>query len=166
MGSLAVHRPVAGSRSRVPKRLSPVGARMKLDRLGSLDLHGVAEVGELADQTIGELLPVGGLEVLGTEIDVVGSVLKHVVGSSDDRSRPGHDGFLGTAASAQAKELGLEVTAADADRSPCRLNERGLEPGSAVAQPSRAALAGALVVPGTESGPRDEMSGGQETRHV
>ena len=49
---------------------------------------------------------------------------------------------------------------------PRGLDERRLEPGCALADPGRAALAGALVAPRTEAGPRNEVACGRKPRHV
>src|SRR5690349_19447024 len=51
-------------------------------------------------------------------------------------------------------------------RRPRGLDERRLEPGCALADPGRAALAGALVAPRTEAGPRNEVACGRKPRHV
>ena len=60
----------------------------------------------------------------------------------------GADGLFGAAAGAQAVELGLEIAALLAGRRPGALDQRGLQPGRALAHAVGAALAGALVVRG------------------
>ena len=63
-------------------------------------------------------------------------------------------------------ELGLEVAVLLARRSPCGLDQHGLEPWSTGPKSGTHSSAGALVVARTESGPRDQVPSGREAAHV
>src|SRR3712207_7817946 len=88
---------------------------------------------------------------------VEGAVAEHVPDGGEDRGGDGADGLLRAAAGPQAVELRLEVAGLPAGGGPGALHEGDLEPGGALAQPGRATLARALVAPGAEAGPGDEM---------
>src|ERR1700730_16565501 len=64
------------------------------------------------------------------------------------------------------QELGLQVAILLAHRRPGALHQRGLEPGGALAHAIGSALAGALVVARTHTGPGDELAFGREPAHV
>src|SRR5712691_6803581 len=101
---------------------------MKPTLSSGFDLDCVAEVGELPDEVLRELGPIGALEVLCSEVDVVEAALEHVVGGGEDRGGNGEDGLFRSSPGPEAEELGLQVAAAHPDRGPRRLDERGLEP--------------------------------------
>src|SRR6266704_2373300 len=63
-------------------------------------------------------------------------------------------------------ELGLKVAGLLTGGGPGALDEAGLEPGCALAHAIGSPLAGALVVPGTQTGPGDEMAIGGEAAHI
>src|SRR3954465_14295488 len=125
-----------------------------------------AELGNLACEAAGLGFGRGASKMVWAEILVDGAVAKHVIGSGQDGRCYGADGLLGSAAVAQALELSLKVAALFACAGPGALHQRGLEPRRALAQPGGAALAGALVVAGTEPGPGDQVAGGREAAHV
>src|SRR3954462_5909952 len=125
-----------------------------------------AELGDLECEAAGLGFGRGASKVVWAEILIEGAVAKHVIGGGQDGSCYGADGLLGSAAVAQALELSLKVAALFACAGPGALHQRGLEPRRALAQPGGAALAGALVVAGTEPGPGDQVAGGREAAHV
>src|SRR5215469_5095367 len=67
---------------------------------------------------------------------------------------------------AQALELGLQIAVLLVGGCPGALHQGGLEPRCALAKPGGASLAGALVVAGAQSCPRDQMTGGWEPAHI
>ena len=74
-----------------------------------MDVDGVAEVGEPADEPPGLGLLGAPIEVVGAEVLVGGAVLEHVVGGGQDRGGDRADRLLRPAAGAQAVELRLQV---------------------------------------------------------
>src|SRR5258705_8286923 len=66
----------------------------------------------------------------------------------------------------QTLELGLKVAALGPCCGPGALDEGGFQPGGALAHAGGSTLAGAFVVPGTQAGPRDQMTFGREAVHV
>src|ERR1700674_4874011 len=62
--------------------------------------------------------------------------------------------------------MGLQIAVFLFYRRPGALHQRGLEPGSTLAQAIGSTLAGALVVARTYASPRDEMCVRRETAHV
>ena len=140
--------------------------RMKLSSSSWCDLHRVADLLKSADQAVGGLLSVGAVEVGGAEVVPFGAVAQHVPGGGEHGGGHGDDGLLSTASGAHAVELRLQVAALDLDGRPGGLHHGRLEPLAAAAQPSAAALAGALVVARTHAGPRQQVAGRGEARHV
>ena len=73
-------------------------------------------------------------EVIGAEVAVLDAVLEHMPDRSEQHGGgDGEDSFLGTAASAQAQELGVQVGVLDTHCRPGRRHQCGLEPGGAFA---------------------------------
>src|SRR6516165_5979508 len=118
-----------------------------------LDLHGVAKVSQAFDQ--GFFLLIGGtaIEVIATEVLIHRPVLEHVVDGGKDGGGNGHDGLVGAAPGFDAIELGLQVAVFLFYRRPGALHQRGLEPGSPLAQAIGSTLAGTLVVARTYASP-------------
>ena len=133
---------------------------------GGFERHGIAESAELSDETVGGLLFVVLLEVVGGQIDVGGVVAKHVVGRGEDGGSDGYDGLLWAAMSPEAKKLSLEVGAFDAGGGPGRLNEDRLEPRVPGFESSRAMLPGAFVATWAQPSPGDQVLYRWEPRHV
>src|SRR5215218_6419614 len=104
-------------------------------------------------------LPLGGalVEVVGPEVLVDGAVAQDVPDGGQDGGSDGADRLLRTAALAQAPELRREVAVLPAAGGPGALDEGGLQPGRALAQPRGASLARALVVAGTEACPGHQV---------
>src|SRR5579883_1797489 len=116
-----------------------------------LDLE--AELGELCHEA-----PCGGLgravaEVVGTEIAVGGAVLQHMVYRGEDRRGDGADGLLWSAAALQAEELRPVIAILRPLGGPGALDEHCFEPRGTLAQFGGFALAGALVLAGTQPRP-------------
>src|SRR5216683_1928306 len=110
------------------------------------DLHSIAKFSQAFDQAI--FLLVGGttIEVIAAEILICRPVLEHVVDRGKDGGGDGHDRLLGAAPGFDAVELGLQVAVFLFYRRPGALHQRGLEPGSSLAQALGSTLAGTLVV--------------------
>jgi hypothetical protein len=130
------------------------------------DGHMVSELVELAGESCGEAGAFGSIEVIGAEIGVGDTALEHPVDGRQDGGGDGHDRLAWTAAGLEPMEQRPEIAALPPDGDPGNLDEQGLEPGIALAQPGGPALAGAFVIAGTQAGPRDEMAGTRETVHV
>src|SRR3954452_7565400 len=125
-----------------------------------------AELGDLACEAADLGCGRGASKMVWAKILIEGAVAKHVIGGGQDGGCYGADGLLGSAAVAQALELSLKVAALFAGAGPSALDQRGLEPRRALAQPGGASLAGALVVARAEPGPGDQVAGGREAAHV
>src|SRR6058998_2305289 len=125
-----------------------------------------AEIVKARDETLGEFGLVVAVEMVRAKVAVNGAVAKHVVGGREHRGGHGQDRFLGAPAALDPQELSAEVTIFLASGGPRGLDQRGLEPRVARAGAIGQAFAGTLVQPGTESGPRDEVGGAREARHV
>src|SRR5262245_54496568 len=125
-----------------------------------------SEIVKPGDKALRELCFVAPIEMIGAEITVVSVAREHVIGGREHRSGDREDGLLGSAATLDPKELGSEVRVFLSGGGPGGLDERGLEPGIARARASREAFAGALVQAGAQPGPRYEMGGAREARHV
>src|SRR4051812_15447400 len=125
-----------------------------------------AELGDLACEAADLGFGRGASKMVWAKILIEGAVAKHVIGGGQDGGCYGADGLLGSAAVAQALELSLKVAALFAGAGPSALDQRGLEPRRALAQPGGAALAGALVVARAEPSPGDQVAGGREAVHV
>ena len=94
-----------------------------------------------------------GVEVVGAEVLIHGSVLEHVIDGREDRSRDGDDRLLGATPGSDAVELSLQIAVFLARRRPGTLHECGFEPGRALANARGSALARTLVVARTEGRP-------------
>src|SRR5215211_6782076 len=104
-------------------------------------------------QMMGLLLGGALVEVVGPEVLVDGAVAQDVPDGGQHRGGDGADRLLRAAALAQALELRPEIAVLPAAGGPGALDEGGLQPGRALAQPRGAALARALVVAGAEASP-------------
>src|SRR5712691_506016 len=100
------------------------------------------------------------------QVLVFGLAGEHVVDVDEDSVSNGDDSPLLTAASGEAAVLGLKVAAALPSRGLGRLGERSAQPAIGVSCTTRAALAGALVVAGTDTSPGAEMIHRWETAHL
>src|SRR2546427_1247102 len=125
-----------------------------------------AEIVKARDEALGELGLVAAVEMVRAKVAIVGTVVKHVVGGGEHRGGHGQDRFLGSAAALDPQELSAEVAVFLPSGGPRGLDPRGLEPGVARARAIGQAFAGALVQPGTEPRPRDEVGGAREAGHV
>src|SRR5262249_57798560 len=74
--------------------------------------------------------------------------------------------LLRPAPGAEPTELGLIVADLVALGSPGALDEHRLEPRSTLAQARGFALAGTLVLTAAQTGPSDEVTGGEKAAHV
>src|ERR1700730_1094922 len=102
----------------------------------------------------------------GSEIMVVRSILEHVIDGVENGSRHSTDCLLCTATSPQTVELGLQVAPLLADSGAGALDQCGLEPRRALAEPGGAAFAGAFVIAWTQTGPGYEVGIGGKPGHV
>ena len=106
------------------------------------------------------------IEVIVPEVLIAGAILEHVIDSGEDGSGDGANGLFGAASGTDAVELGLDVAALLARRSPAALDQGGLKPRSTLSHAGRAPLTGTLVVLGAQTGPGDEMRRGGKSAHV
>src|SRR5215472_15433737 len=104
--------------------------------------------------------------MMGTEIRELGAVLEHVVDGREQRGCDRARCLLRASAPAKTEELCIEVAAFLAPGGPGTLDQQGLEPRVALAQPGGTALAGTLIVAWTQPRPRQQMSRGREPAHV
>lgn len=133
---------------------------------GLRELNAKTEILEALDEAIGELGAVSGVEVVDSEILPWFTPFEDEVGRGQHGSGDRYDGFLRSTTSLEAKEEASEVGVLLLGSSPRGLDESGLEPRVALSELRGSALAGALVVPGAEAGPGDEMTGGGKARHI
>src|SRR5439155_26988276 len=112
-----------------------------------------SEISEPAHQPGDGLGAVTPVKVVGTQVTILDSVAQHEVSSREHRSRDRQDGLLGTSAWLDPKELGVQVGVLYPHGRPGRGDQRGLEPGIALAHTSGSALAGALIVAWAQGGP-------------
>ena len=77
--------------------------------LGWVEIDGVSEAFELAHESLCVGFAGTIVKVIGTEIDVEGSVFEHVIDRREDGGGDGTDRLLRTAAAPQAQELGLQI---------------------------------------------------------
>ena len=89
-------------------------------------------------------------------------MLEHMIGSGEDRGGEGADRPFRGGSGAQALELRLEIAAVFAGGRPSALDQSGLEPVGPLAHPGGSPLAGTLVIPGTKTGPGDQVSHGRK----
>ena len=101
---------------------------------------------ELGNEALGFHVLRAAIEMIGTEILELGTVLEHVVDGREQRGSDRAGCFLWSASAAETIELGIKVAALFALRGPGTLDQKGLEPRVALAQPGGTALAGTLVV--------------------
>src|SRR5438093_11978829 len=142
--------------------------RSNLETSGGLlgDLDGAPEIAEAPHQAVDDLGAVASIKVVGAEVPVLDTVAEHEVRSREHRGRDGEDGLLGAASGLDAEEQRVQIAVLDSDAGPGGGDQGGLEPGAALADSRRPALARALVVARTQPGPRDEVTTGGEARHV
>ena len=131
-----------------------------------LDLDVVSEALDFGDEAFDLAWLGSALEVIGAEILIECSFGDHMVGGCEDRGGDRPNSFFGAPPRTQTVELSLKIAALFAGSSPRALNEDRLQPGRAFAHAGGASLAGALVVPGTQPRPGDEMPRGWEPAHV
>src|SRR3989442_13201931 len=124
---------------------------------GCAHLDSEAEIVKPRNQAFGELGLVAAVEMIGAEVAIVDAVLEQVVGGSQHRGGDGEDGFLWSPATLDPQELGPTVAVLFPGGRPRGLDESGLQPRITRPRPIREALAGALVEPGAEARPGDEM---------
>src|SRR5262245_12144768 len=117
-----------------------------------------AEIVKPRDKTLRELGFVAPVEVVEAEVAIVRRVLEHVIGGREHRGGDGKDGLLRPAATLDAKELRSAVGVLRPSGGPGRLDEGGLKPRIARPRARGQAFASAFVQPGTEPGPRYEVS--------
>src|SRR2546429_1573820 len=125
-----------------------------------------AEIVKARDEALREFGLVTTIEVGGTEVAIIGVVAKHVVRSGEHRGGYREDGFLGSPTALDAQELRAEVAVLLPRRGPRGLHQGGLEPRIARACAIGQTFTGALMQPGTEPGPRHEMSRAGEAGHI
>jgi transposase len=116
-------------------------------RLGKGREIGVeAKLCELDDKAFGPDFLGAAIEMIGTEILELGTVLEHVVDRGEERGRDGAGCLLRSTSTGKTMELGVEVAALLAPSGPGTLDQQGLEPSVAFTQPGGTALAGTLIV--------------------
>src|SRR3989475_11015739 len=125
-----------------------------------------AEIVKARDETLGELGLVAAVEMVRAEVAIVGTVAKHVVGGREHRGGHGQDRFFGSPAALDPQELSAEVAVFLTSGGPRGLDQRGLEPRVARGRWMGLAFAGALVQPGTEPRPRDEVRSEEHTSEL
>jgi hypothetical protein len=100
---------------------------------GSAEVDLEAEVGELADEPPGGLLPIGWVEVRQSEAVVLGAAGEHVVDRGENRGDAGDDGRAGAPAGLEAPGPGVKVAVKAAllgpGGAPSGPEQGGLEPG-------------------------------------
>src|SRR6266545_4724786 len=121
--------------------------------LRGLKGHDVAEPRELLDEPAGLSLTVSGEEPVLPELVVGEAAGEHVVGGDEDRVADGDSRPLGSPAAPQSRVLRAEVGAFRPVCGVGGLHQGVPEPLRTLAGPSRAALAGGLVVARTHPGP-------------
>jgi hypothetical protein len=131
-----------------------------------LECDLLTELGDLPGEALG--FGLGGLavEVVGAEVLVEASILEHVIDGGQDRCRDGADRLLRAVSGLQAEELGPVVAALRPLGRSGALDERGLQPGGALAQSRSLALSGALVLAGTHARPSNQMGRRFKAAHV
>src|SRR5438552_16871653 len=125
-----------------------------------------AEIVKARDKTLGKLGLVAAVEMVGSEVAIIGTVAKHVVSGREHRRRHGQYRFLRAPATFDPQELSAKIAVFLTSGGPRGLDERGLEPRVARARAIGQAFAGALVQAGTETRPRHEVGGAREAGHV
>src|SRR5215470_9881175 len=106
------------------------------------------------------------LEVVGTQIMVHGAVLQHVVDGDQQAVGDCNLGtFLATTGSDAVVEGGVVAVGLASDVH-ARFDQNATEPAIALARPARVALAGTLVVAGTDLGPGGDVAVAWPAAHV
>src|SRR5215471_9628522 len=105
------------------------------------------------------------IKVVRAEVLIEGPVLEHVIDGRKYRCRDGQDRLLRATPRADAVKLSLEVGAFRSCRRPGALHQGGLEPGRALADAGRSALACAFIVARANASP-GEMAAGGKAAHV
>ena len=105
-------------------------------------------------------------EVVGAEILVRDVASEHVPDGSQEGVLDGADGFLRTLPRLHAVIQRVVVAALGAARRPRGFVQRGAQPVVRLAGGGSVPFACTLVRAGTDAGPRGQMAGGRETRHV
>src|SRR6185369_7726005 len=105
-------------------------------------------------------------EVFGPEVLIGGAVAQHVINDREDRGGDGDGRLLRAAARFETQVLGFQVATFCARHSPRGLYQNRLEPRCALLDPSRTALAGALVKARDEPSPGEKMPRRWKPTHI
>src|SRR5690606_12951546 len=106
---------------------SDIDETLRLGLGGRAQIHAVSEaLKSLLELARGALLVA--LEVVGSEIFVVGVVLQHVVDGSEQGSSDGDNRLLLASPSTQSQELRSQIAVFAAHRSPSCLNHHSFQP--------------------------------------
>src|SRR5215468_4749558 len=111
--------------------------------------HSKPEVSQAFDEAVPLLLLGAGIEVVGAEVLVRGSVLQRVIDGREARSRNGENGFLEAAPGFDAVVLGVDVAA----QAPCT----GVVLSQGDPLRTRVEFSRALVAAGRRAGPGNEL---------
>src|SRR5215217_4788824 len=134
---------------------------------GSLSEDDIeAELTEFFGEASGKAVVVGSLEMVCSEVLVWEASVEHDMDGGEHGCGHRDDGLLGATAGSEPEEQRLRVAGLDPHGRPGGLNEQGLEPGGAMAQPRGAALARALIVAGAQAGPGNQMGRRRKAAHV
>src|SRR5438270_12489518 len=87
-----------------------------------------AEIVKAGDKRLGKLGLVAAVEMVGSEVAIIGTVAKHMVSGREHRGGHRQDRFLGAAAAFDSQELSAEVAVFLPSGRPRRLHQCGLEP--------------------------------------
>src|SRR5829696_9596007 len=113
-----------------------------------------AELMEFFGEASGKAVFVDSLEMVCSEVLVGETSVEHDVDGGEHGCGHRDDGLLGATAGSEPEEQRLRIAGLDPHGRPGGLDEQGLEPGSAVTEASRAALARTLVILGGTGRPR------------
>jgi len=116
-------------------------------------LHLITELCQSFNQAV--FLPILGaaIEVAGAEIQIHRSVFEHLVDGRENGGGDGDNGLLGAAPRSDAVELSLKVGVRGSRGRPSALHQCSLEPGRALANATRSALARTLIVARADARP-------------
>src|SRR3954462_2984404 len=143
------------------------GTWMDRSGCGSLSEGDIeAELMEFFGEASGKAVFVDSLEVVCSEVLVREASVEHDGDGGEHGGGHRDDGLLGAAAGSEPEEQRLRIAGLDPHGRPGGLDEQGLEPGGAMAQPRGAALARSLVILGAQAGPGNQMGRGWEAAHV
>ena len=127
---------------------------MRVVLLGYLAWNDLAsEFVQPAQETPDLAVAVSLIEVVRPEVSVGDPIAEHEIRGGQHGGCNRQDCFFGATAGLQAQKLSVQVAGLDAHGRPGSGDQRRLQPGSALAHPRGAALAGALVVPRAQAGP-------------